>query len=209
MFDNMFETKKTLIVVYKDELLLNQLRKMVETKDDEEDKVVGTKDGSLNIVGWTEKVWLDNKKAGTISDKILFLGPIKETDNLIPTLDMKFNSFGAFFGISGNQAVLYANTKLLNKNDVYNAFLIKLSSCPIPDFLKTPAKTEVVASNTVEKQSNLKILNTAKNFIGKAVDQVGDKAEEIFRNKTVVERQIMLYGLNMLYNGFLEEYMSL
>ena len=27
----MFETKKTLIVVYKDELLMNQLKKMVET----------------------------------------------------------------------------------------------------------------------------------------------------------------------------------
>lgn len=30
----MFETKKTLIVVYKDELLMNQLKKMVETHDD-------------------------------------------------------------------------------------------------------------------------------------------------------------------------------
>ena len=32
----MFETKKTLIVVYKDELLMNQLKKMVETCDDSE-----------------------------------------------------------------------------------------------------------------------------------------------------------------------------
>ncbi len=30
----MFETKKTLIAVYKDELLINQLKKMVETHDD-------------------------------------------------------------------------------------------------------------------------------------------------------------------------------
>lgn len=58
----MFETKKTLIVVYKDELLMNQLKKMVETRDDSEEGVVGTRDDSINIVSWTEKVWLGNKK---------------------------------------------------------------------------------------------------------------------------------------------------
>ena len=76
----MFETKKTLIVVYKDELLMNQLKKMVETHDDNEQGVVGTRDDSINIVSWTEKVWLENKKAGNIQGKILFLGEIKGTD---------------------------------------------------------------------------------------------------------------------------------
>lgn len=52
----MFETKKTLIVVYKDELLMNQLKKMVETHDDNEQGVIGTRDDSINIVSWTEKV---------------------------------------------------------------------------------------------------------------------------------------------------------
>ena len=37
----MFETKKTLIVVYKDELLMNQLKKMIETNDDAEDAAKG------------------------------------------------------------------------------------------------------------------------------------------------------------------------
>ena len=60
----MFEIKKTLIVVYKDELLMNQLKKMIETHDDREDSVVGTRDDSINVVSWTEKVWLGNKKAG-------------------------------------------------------------------------------------------------------------------------------------------------
>ena len=60
----MFETKKTLIVVYKDELLMNQLKKMVETHGDNDNEVVGTKDDSINIVSWTEKVWLGNKNSG-------------------------------------------------------------------------------------------------------------------------------------------------
>lgn len=76
---------KTLIVVYKDEMLMNQLKKLVETNDDSESgDIVGTTDDSINIVSWTEKVWLGNKKAGNIKDKVLFLGEIKGTDKLIP-----------------------------------------------------------------------------------------------------------------------------
>ena len=81
----MFGMPKTLIVVYKDEMLMNQLKKLVETNDDSESgDIVGTTDDSLNIVSWTEKVWLGNKKAGNIKDKVLFLGEIKGTDKLIP-----------------------------------------------------------------------------------------------------------------------------
>lgn len=81
----MFGMPKTLIVVYKDEMLMNQLKKLVETNDDSESgDSVGTTDDSINIVSWTEKVWLGNKKAGNIKDKVLFLGEIKGTDKLIP-----------------------------------------------------------------------------------------------------------------------------
>ena len=82
----MFDESKTLIVVYKekDELILNLLRKLVETKEDnaENGDVVGTKDGSVKIVSWTEKVWLEQKKAGTIEDKVLLIGDIKGVDSL-------------------------------------------------------------------------------------------------------------------------------
>lgn len=40
-----FNETKTLIVVYKDELLANQLKKMVETKND-----------SVSIIPWEEKI---------------------------------------------------------------------------------------------------------------------------------------------------------
>lgn len=133
----MFETKKTLIVVYKDELLMNQLKKLVETKDDDsEQEIVGTRDNSINIVAWTEKVWLENKKAGNIQGKILFLGDIKGTDKLIPVIDVQFDDFGVRFGWAGNQAVLYADYKVLSERKAYDEFLKKLDELPIPDFLK-------------------------------------------------------------------------
>lgn len=85
----MFGMSKTLIVVYKDEMVVNQLKKMVETHDDKEEGIIGTRDDSVNVVAWTEKVWLNNKKAGNITDKVLFLGDISGTDKLIPVLDIK------------------------------------------------------------------------------------------------------------------------
>lgn len=210
MFENMFDTPKTLIVVYKDELLMNQLKKLIETKDDKDGKVVGTKDGSVNIVSWTEKVWLDNKKTGTINDKVLYLGVLKGTASLIPTLDIKFTSFGANFGISGNQAVLWANPNALAKQDVYNLFLHKFFFLPVPAMLKSrPTKTLDSLNKPKEKVKYSNALEAAKGILGKVADTVDDKAEEFFRDRSLVERQIMFYGANLLYNGFLEEYMSL
>ena len=83
----MFDDPKTLITVYKDEVVLNLLRKLVETKDDETEagKVVGTKDGSVKIVAREPKLWATNKKAGNtgdIEDKILFIGGSKLDRNI-------------------------------------------------------------------------------------------------------------------------------
>ena len=233
----MFETKKTLIVVYKDELLMNQLKKMVETHDDGE-SVVGTRDDSISIVSWTEKVWLGNKKAGNIQGKILFLGDVKGTDKLIPVIDVKFSDCGVKYGWAGNQAVLYADTKQLADRNDYDEFLRKLSELPVPDFLKTlkenvvePAEDEIVeeiiedtAENTVEesgstgagKKEKINILKFAKKAIGDGAEVAGRvgsqvvlKSEELFRNKNLMKRQMLFYGVVHLYNDGLENFMSM
>ena len=81
--------KQTLIVVYKekDEVAVNLLRKLLEKKDDVEGEVVGVEDSSVELVTWTEKVWLDNKAKGTTKSKILFLGDVKGADKLVPVID--------------------------------------------------------------------------------------------------------------------------
>lgn len=140
-----FETKKTLIVVYKDELLMNQLKKMVETHDDDAQGIIGTRDDSINIVSWTEKVWLGNKKAGNIQGKILFLGDIKGTDKLIPVIDVKFDECGVKFGWAGNQAVVYVDPKALTTREDYDVLLERLSGLPVPSFLKA-SKESMVAT---------------------------------------------------------------
>lgn len=132
----MFGQKKTLIAVYKDELLINQLRKMVEEKDDNDQEIVGTKDESIDVVSWAEKVWLGNKKAGNIQGKILFIGDIKGTDKLIPVIDVQFEKYGVKYGWAGNQAVVFADPKVLKTREEYDKFLEELADMPIPEFLK-------------------------------------------------------------------------
>ena len=237
----MFETKKTLIVVYKDELLMNQLKKLVESHDDNQE-IVGTRDNSINIVSWTEKVWLDNKKAGNIKEKILFLGDVKGTDDLIPVIDIKYGEYGVKFGWAGNQAVVFANPKILTKRTEYDEFLVKLSNLPIPEFLKIPKENldseeeteqkqdeevEVVPEEMVtsalsenmnakkkkHKKGMLKVARKALSFGVNAVDKVGNqvalKSAELFRNKSLMKRQMMFYGVFHLYEDGLEQFMNL
>ena len=140
----MFGMAKTLIVVYKDEMLMNQLKKMVETKDDGGDEqIVGTRDVCINIVAWTEKVWLGNKKAGNIKDKVLFLGDIKGTNALIPVVDVKFDDCGVKYGWAGNQAVLFVDPKVISVKEDYLAFMKKLAELPVPEMIKKPKNAKV------------------------------------------------------------------
>ena len=229
----MFETKKTLIVVYKDELLMNQLKKMVETHDDNDESIVGTRDDSINIVSWTEKVWNGNKKAGNIQGKILFLGDIKGTDKLIPVLDIKFDDCGVKYGWAGNQAVLFVDPKVLTDRKAYDEFLQKLSTLPVPNFLKIMKENVINTGTDSESESAEDIegltedgkvvkpkvpkfikaaqraIESGAEAVGKLGNQVAAKSEEMFRNKNLMKRQMLFYGVIHLYNDGLEKFMNL
>lgn len=127
----------TLIVVCKNELLTNQLKKYVETNDDiDEENVVGTKDGTVKIVAWDEKVWLDNKKAGNIASKILLIGNVKGADKLLPIIDIKYNEFGIKYGLAGNQALITANPTIFSDHDIYGKFVDCIKKYDLADNLK-------------------------------------------------------------------------
>ena len=224
----MFEIAKTLIVVYKDEMLMNQLKKMIETNDDTDSEiVVGTKDHSINIVAWTEKVWLANKKAGNIKDKVLFLGDIKGTSDLIPVVDVKFDDCGVKYGWAGNQAVLFIDPKVISLKEDYMKFMNKLTELPIPDMIKQPNNVKIANSDTVEvkeqkdvveyteKRKTPSVLIKAQKGILKGADAVGrvrnivtNKTEDLLRDKKTVRRQMFFYGVVNLYRNGLEEFMN-
>ena len=193
----------TLIVVYKDELLVNQIKKLVETKDDtDSDTAVGTKDGSVSIVSWTEKVWLEQKKAGNINNKVLFLGDIKGTDKLTPVLDVKFDEFGVKYGWAGTQAVLFVDPQVIAKKEDYDAFLQKLNSLPVSEKVKakvedtpTPAKVGVGIAAFF-------------GVIAAGITGAAMFAKDVFTNQKAIKQQMLFYGIMNLYANHLEEFMN-
>lgn len=201
----MFYTEpQTLVVVCKDEMVINQLRKLVETKDDAGDEsITGTKDGSVKIVAWTEKVWLDQKKAGNLGAKVLLIGDIKGVDKLIPVLDIKFEDCGVKYGWAGNQAVIAIDPKALKKEEDYNAFLEKLNALPVPEVVKKKqmADQKEAAAKTGVAIGIGVVLNVFAG-IGAGI------AMHAFANKNAVKQQMLFYGVLNLYNNHLEEYMQ-
>ena len=197
----MFYTEPmTLIVVYKDELLVNQIKKLVETNDDKNaETTVGTKDGTVNIVSWTEKVWLEQKKAGNINNKVLFLGDIKGTDKLIPIIDIQFEEYGVKYGWAGSQAVIFIEPKAIKSKAEYDAFFEKLCTLPVPDSIKVSQ----AAPEAPDKQHS-----GFKGFWGNLSANAAVLAHDIFSDKAMVRRQMLFYGIINLYNNHLETFMQ-
>lgn len=231
----MFYEPQTLIIVYKDEMLANQMKKLIETKDDSAEKTVGTTDGSINVVAWTEKVWLANKKAGNINERVLFLGNIKGVDNLIPVIDKKFDEHGIIYGWAGNQSVVHACPEKIKSIENYFKFYQELEKLPVPEKIKelvkpniTPEKLEETTSEAPaeeipvpaeESDEKKRFLDKTKDFAKKAGSAIGEAfvdisgkvavfSEENFKNKKLMERQMLFFGAISLYNNDLESFMN-
>ena len=222
----MYYEPKTLIVVYKDEMLANQMKKLIETKDDTDGGLTGTRDSSINVVTWTEKIWLGNKKAGNITSKVLFLGGIKGVDSLIPVVDVKFEKHGVRYGWAGNQAVIYADPGEIKTIDSYYAFYNELKSMPVPQAIKDASKPKTAPVKEQPQEEAQQETEEKKGFFAKGKDllkkvedtivdgmvDIAEKAsiftEENFRNKKAVERQMLFYGVINMYNEGLETFMN-
>ena len=213
-------TAKTLIVVYKDELLANQIKKLVETNDDNgTNEVVGTRDNSIKIVSSNEKTWLSNKKAGNIDSKVLFIGNIKGVDKLIPVIDVKFNKYGVKYGWAGKQAVIYIADKELSDTENYSEFLKAIEDLPIPDSVKNanePLDTKIMdkafnkvkVANKIKNEKLSKFVNKSVEFAEKASNDVAYKTHEVFKDRPIVKKQMLFYGILNLYNNDLETFMN-
>jgi hypothetical protein len=200
----MYEEPQTLIVVYKDELALNELRKLVETNDDvlESSQIVGTKDGSVSIIAWTEKEWLNQKK-GDISSKVFFIGDVKGTENLIPLINVKFDRHGVKYGWAGKQAILFVDSKAVKKKEDYKKFLTDLKNEISVDEYKEKKKKVGLNFLTIAKGAGVLF---APIIAGIALG--GWLVKDAFDDAATVKRQQYLYGIDNLYKKDLEGFMN-
>ena len=221
----MFGNEETLIVVYKDEMVLNQFKKLVESRNRDQEYLANHPE--LNIIAWNEKTWLNNKKAGNIRGKILYLGQLSGTKELIPVIDTKFQKYGVCFGWAGNQAVLYGNHKYFKTKEEYLEFVSALNECSVPESIKKPINASFGEENDVEIQNDEEVvepiesenkkglLSKLKNGIGKGValakemsSDLKDGWDNLTRSKKAVVRQMLFFGVDNIFKDGLDEFVK-
>ncbi len=200
----MFGNTTTLIVVYKDELLLNMFKKLIESNDDiDEEHIIGISDGSVKLVTWAENVWLDQKKAGNINNKVLFLGKVSGWDKLTPIIDVKFNEFGVKYGWAGNQAIIYTEAKEIEDPKKYNEFLDHLNQYNLPDIIKSEKVEET--KEEIASDANKSFFNKVGGFFKKAGKTI---ASNISGEQKKKSDQQYFYGIYKFYETHLAEFIE-
>lgn len=221
----MFGNEETLIVVYKDEMVLNQFKKLAESRNRDQEYLANHPE--LNIIAWNEKTWLNNKKAGNIRGKILYLGQLKGTKELIPVIDIKFQKYGVCFGWAGNQAVLYGNRKNFKTKEEYLEFVSALNECSVPESIKEPINARFGEENDSEMQTDEEVVepietenkkglfSRLKNGIGKGVALAKEKSSDLkdgwdnlTRSKKAVVRQMLFFGVDNIFKDGLDEFVK-
>ena len=221
----MFGNEKTLIVVYKDEMVLNQFKKLAESRNRDQEYLANHPE--LNIIAWNEKTWLNNKKAGNIRGKILYLGQLKGTKELIPVIDIKFQKYGVCFGWAGNQAVLYGNRKNFKTKEEYLEFVSALNECSVPESIKEPINATFGEENDSEMQTDEEVVepietenkkglfSKLKNGIGKGITLAKEKSSDLIdgwdnltRSKKAVVRQMLFFGVDNIFKDGLDEFVK-
>ena len=207
----MFDETRALLVVYKekDEMILNQLKKLVDTKDDVDGTCVGTEDGTVSIISWEEKLWLQNKKAGNtgdLADKILFIGDIKGTEKLAPIIDLKFEKHGVSYGFAGKQALLKVNPKELSSREKYTNFLKELQSMTDLAIAKQDKKMKPGEKKQWAKLGAVAALLAVSPIV--AGIATGTIYKDLYGDAKLVRNQMLIYGITQLYINDLDTYMK-
>lgn len=190
--EEIIEGKANLAIVCKDDLLFEQIDKLVSAEDDkDESNVVGTKDGTVRIIRWSEDKWAHKHAAGTINNKVLIIGKTKDADCMLSKSETKFSEYGVSYGWNGNIAVVYADTAAVRDKKTYAEFLSKLDEMEIPDKYKKDFKFKI------NIKSGLKAA-LATPFL----------AKDFYDDKISVTRQLYFYGVIKLYYNDLESFMN-
>ena len=115
MFDS--KNKKKELIIVCDESLMEYANYLMALIGQNNDKY-----STVSAAIWTPKVYMDTLPKITSNTHILFIGSFKEAKEQRKKVNSKFNEYGMHFGWLGKRAVMYADDKMLKK-DEYDQFL--------------------------------------------------------------------------------------
>ena len=121
----MFELNITKLIIVCDESTVgyaNYLRQLISANDDEEDVIIGTKDGAIKVSVWLEKHYLDNMSTISSNEHVLFIGENQASKNEISSMNIKFDKYGMKYGWLGKRGMMLISKTIDNPED-YNEFI--------------------------------------------------------------------------------------
>ena len=190
--DRIEEGKRNLAFVTKDELLFQQLKKLVETDDDESDEVViGTKDGTVRLVRWEEQKWVYRNKTDTVDAKVLVIGDCKGADSGVKLMNAVYDQYGIRYGWIGNCAYVHADLRKIRAKGVYDAFLEELRAMPAPEVIKEDKKLRFNWKTGLKAALATPIL-----------------AKDLYDDNYAVKRQMYFFGVIHFYYHALEAFLE-
>lgn len=116
MFENQNKKKELMIVC--DEKLMeyaNYLMALIGQNDDENTKIVGTKDGCVSAAIFTPKNYKDTLPKITSNTYILFIGSFKEAKEQGKNVNFKFNKYGMKYGWLGKRNCYVCGNRYVKK----------------------------------------------------------------------------------------------
>lgn len=140
----------------------NFLAQLISRKDDDENNVLGVKDGSIETSVWTEKQYEDNKVQLPSSAKVIFIGQSQKIKKETSQIPNKFYKYGMIYGWLGSKAVLKITDWI--HAGLYTPVQVK----EFMDFSEEYQKK----LNIQSEPNEMKVLNFADDFFGKVKDTV-------------------------------------
>lgn len=190
--DRREEGKRNLVFVTKDELLFQQLKKLVETDDDEnEEVVIGTKDGTVRLVRWEEDKWVYRLKTDRIDNKVIVIGDCKGAGEGAALMTVVFDQYGVRYGWIGNCAYVHADLRRIRAKGVYDAFLAELKTMPAPEVIKEDKKLRLNWKTGLKAAFATPVL-----------------AKDLYDDNYAVKRQMYFFGIIHFYYHHLEAFLA-
>ena len=190
--DRKEQGKRNLAFVTKDDLLYQQLKKLVETDDDEsEEVVIGTKDGTVRLVRWEEQKWVYRNKTDTVDGKTIVIGDCKGADNGIRVMDVKYDQYGIRYGWIGNCAYVHADLRRIRSKGMYDAFLRELREMPAPAVIKEDKKLRLNWKTGLKTALATPLM-----------------AKDLYDDTFSVKRQMYFFGVIHFYYHYMEAFLE-
>lgn len=202
------EKVKDLMVVFeeKDRDIFEQIKLLVETNDDTEDFVIGTKDGTVQVIECEDAKWQTGSEkefADDMMNKVFFIGNIKgvQQDNILPL------QFGVSYSVSGNKLQILVDEKYNWTREEYDEFLVALRRNV--DNLTTQGDALAKKENKEEKKAKIGLaIGGALLFAPLAIAVAAKSISDSAQDKKLLRKQMLLYGVTQLYYRVLPEFIE-